>query len=405
MPQFKGPGEIIDSNEKVKINNKFKVLNVNKLKLFLQENNSEIDTQLQDLNFNDYSSDKPLTRTCAKLINYKIAALLALSMLGEEVGEEYSDIEGEIDSLCDGPCASCDSEEDYFKLNPPKRNFTQKCQNCENYKKLFLKLKEREKQCYQLRQQIKFACQHRLHQKYNQIKSVDTKLKTGIAESLHEPLMKIAQKLLMSDKKTFEQLTTLEQNLWTRFETGDIYRFLTGEKDTVLEFQYNWTSIPRLPPLGPTATPIPAPTPTTPVAPQAPPPAPVTPPDTSSSDSSSSSSPHSSPTLSTSGTQPKQRQDTTTKPNALDPSGASTSGTTPPTTISQKQNLRLRTKVDYKDLNTGASQFGRDQFRKRCSQAGASVRKSVAKIRKMSLADLFPPISRNSSSSSTASSK
>jgi hypothetical protein len=37
-PQFKGPGEIIDINDtnaKVKINNKIKVLNVNKLKIFL----------------------------------------------------------------------------------------------------------------------------------------------------------------------------------------------------------------------------------------------------------------------------------------------------------------------------------------------------------------------------------
>jgi hypothetical protein len=48
--------------------------------------------------------------------------------------------------------------------------------------------------------------------------------------------------------------------------------------------------------------------------------------------------------------------------------------------------------VDYKDLNTGASQFGRDQFKKRCSKAGASVRKSMAKVRKMFLAELFPPI-------------
>ncbi len=63
----------------------------------------------------------------------------------------------------------CDSENDYFKLNPPKRNFTQKCQNCENYKQLSIKLKEREEQCYQLNQQIKFARQHRLHQKFNQI--------------------------------------------------------------------------------------------------------------------------------------------------------------------------------------------------------------------------------------------
>jgi hypothetical protein len=71
-------------------------------------------------------------------------------MLKEE-GGYFSDIEVEIDSLCNGLCASCDSEGDYFKLNPPKHNFTQECQNCENYKKLFFKLKEREDQCHQLR--------------------------------------------------------------------------------------------------------------------------------------------------------------------------------------------------------------------------------------------------------------
>ncbi len=73
-PQFIGPGEIIDINDanaKDKINNKIKVLNVNKLKLFLQDKNSEIDTQLQDLNFHDFSSDKPLTLARAKIINYK----------------------------------------------------------------------------------------------------------------------------------------------------------------------------------------------------------------------------------------------------------------------------------------------------------------------------------------------
>jgi hypothetical protein len=69
---------------------------------------------------------------------------------------------------------------------------------------------------------------------------VATKLKTGIAESLREPLMKIAQQLLISDKRTFDQLTPTEQKLWTNFETADIYRFLTGEEDTVPEFQYNW---------------------------------------------------------------------------------------------------------------------------------------------------------------------
>jgi hypothetical protein len=161
---------------------------------------------LQDLNFNDFSSDEPLTHARAKLINYKNAAQLALIMLSEEGGA--NDIE--IDSLCNGPCASYDSEANYFKLNPPKHNFTQKCQNCENFIKLFLKLKERQEQCYQLRQQINFAHQHRLYQQFNQIKSVDTTLKTGIAESLCEPLIKIAQKLLISDKATFEHLTIIK---------------------------------------------------------------------------------------------------------------------------------------------------------------------------------------------------
>jgi hypothetical protein len=56
-PKFNGPGEIIDINDtnaKVKINNKIKVLNMNKFKLFLQEEHSEINTDLQDLNFQNF---------------------------------------------------------------------------------------------------------------------------------------------------------------------------------------------------------------------------------------------------------------------------------------------------------------------------------------------------------------
>jgi len=68
-PQFKGLGEINDTNAKEKINNKIKVLNVNKLKIFLKEDRSDIDTELKELNFNDFSSDKLLTLPRAKLIN------------------------------------------------------------------------------------------------------------------------------------------------------------------------------------------------------------------------------------------------------------------------------------------------------------------------------------------------
>ncbi len=85
--------------------------------------------------------------------------------------------------------------------------------------------------------------------------------------------MKIAQQLLISDKATFEQLTPTEKQLWTKFETADIYRFLTGEEVTVPEFQYNWTSVLKLQPLGPsTANTAPTSANTAPpVAPPAPP--------------------------------------------------------------------------------------------------------------------------------------
>ncbi len=211
---------------------------------------------------------------------------------------------------------------------------------------------------------------------------------------------------MICDKNTFEQLTIEEQQLWTNFETADIYRFLTGEEDTVPEFQYNWTTVPKLQPLGPSTTTAP-PTPANAAPPVAPPVPPIPPGSLPSSDPSTSptaSTPRSSPTPSTSGTRPKQTQPAPVPQTKPDPSGASTSGNTPKSQA-KAHNLRQRTKVDYKDLNTGASQFGRAEFRKRCSKAGASVRKSVAKVRKMSLAELFPPISQNSSSSSMASSK
>jgi hypothetical protein len=56
-PEFEGPGKIIDINDtnaKVKIGNKIKVLSIKKLKLYLQLKMSETDTKLQDSNFHDF---------------------------------------------------------------------------------------------------------------------------------------------------------------------------------------------------------------------------------------------------------------------------------------------------------------------------------------------------------------
>ncbi len=119
MPNFKGPAEIIDINDtnaKVEIGDKIKLLSVKKLKLFLQEHANENDTELQDLQFHDAHTDGPITRTHAKLIKNKEAATLALLILNEE-GENEADI----DSLCDSPCPACDAKDDYFKNNPHDR--------------------------------------------------------------------------------------------------------------------------------------------------------------------------------------------------------------------------------------------------------------------------------------------
>jgi hypothetical protein len=85
---------------------------------------------------------------------------------------------------------------------------------------------------------------------------------------------------LASEHTRLHHLSQAEQQLWNSFEKADIYEFLTGEKDCIPEFQFNWFS-PEAPairqvfpqPQPPPAVPLPA-------AQQVPPvPAPAIPPD------------------------------------------------------------------------------------------------------------------------------
>ncbi len=89
---------------------------------------------------------------------------------------------------------------------------------------------------------------------------------------------------------------------------------------------------------------------------------PASPPGSDTSALPATSSPRSSPTPSNSGTRPKQMPPPNVQQSKPDPSGASTSGTTPQAQATKSHNLRQRSKVDYKDLNTGASQFGRAEY-------------------------------------------
>jgi hypothetical protein len=125
VPNWKGPVKVIDVNDtntKIKIKNKIKVLIVSKLKHFYE--NIEKLTEKQDTkgDFNQeqdaykdvYSqaqSSGPVTRAQAKLIKYKDASELVLQSLKSEEAPTN------IDSLCDPDdhCAKCKREYNYFE--------------------------------------------------------------------------------------------------------------------------------------------------------------------------------------------------------------------------------------------------------------------------------------------------
>jgi len=60
------------------------VLNVEKLKIFLEETKSDTDTNFEGLNFKYTPIDGPIIRTQAKLIKYKEPVQLALLIPNEE---------------------------------------------------------------------------------------------------------------------------------------------------------------------------------------------------------------------------------------------------------------------------------------------------------------------------------
>ncbi len=68
-----------------------------------------------------------------------------------------------------------------------------------------------------------------------------------IKEGLCQSLLSVASKLLSSQHLTLDQLSQEEQDLWNSYDNTDIYEFLTGEKDTLPEFQFNWiTTDPKI---------------------------------------------------------------------------------------------------------------------------------------------------------------
>jgi hypothetical protein len=63
---------------------------------------------------------------------------------------------------------------------------------------------------------------------------------SAIKEELRGFPLSIASKLLASEHTRLHHLSKAEQQLWNSFKKADIYEFLTGEKDCIPEFQFNW---------------------------------------------------------------------------------------------------------------------------------------------------------------------
>jgi hypothetical protein len=71
-------------------------------------------------------------------------------------------------------------------------------------------------------------------------KDADPTKISAIKEELRGKLTSIASKLLSSQHSRLQDLSEEEQLLWKSFDNGEIYEFITGEPDTLPEFQYNW---------------------------------------------------------------------------------------------------------------------------------------------------------------------
>jgi hypothetical protein len=173
VPNWKGPGKIIDINDtnaKIKFKNKVKVLDVAKLKHFYKNIKKSVDKGGDAAQFNQ-NFNQPDT----------------------------------INTLCDpsNNCAWCESEETYLaesKMLPFQWRQLKLAEQCCKQWQLKLMKKEASK-----------------------INSAEDRCHSKVPERFREPLMKVAHKLLSRDEATFEELTPSEQKLWTSFETDQIY--------------------------------------------------------------------------------------------------------------------------------------------------------------------------------------
>jgi hypothetical protein len=295
MPKWQGPSkitEINDTNARILLaNGKTKILNVMRInKCFKHSDNSDTQNKTvsgsDELNFNSKSEfTGPVTRAMKKLLEQQNATNMAVSVLCDLSKKHCSMCEWE-QECSDNPllfdplfarqyikdrqswlinkqsmCAKCKLQLGERLLDNQAANTSssihQQCHDfsksdklpksddknfIENFPFQELNSKELIKKQNELREASNLIKTEEKARAFNQNLINDSDIKSKgdiflINEALREPLMHIANKLLGRQHLNFKQLTPPEQELWSLFEKSDIFEFLTGQKDTVPQFE------------------------------------------------------------------------------------------------------------------------------------------------------------------------
>jgi transposase InsO family protein len=279
-PKWQGPAkitEINDTNARLLMpNGKTKIYNVMRLKKFFAPSDQNTDTENRQSDLDFKSEPKitgPITRAMKKLLQQKEATDMAISVLCDlskthcsicEWEQEFSDNPLLFDPVFakryiaerkswlinkQSMCARC-------KLQFGEHLIEKNAQNAANLisaandslqnlisKQFFDEATSNDLlQVQNLIREARQASENLIsapNESENLINAQSDEIFL-ISESLREPLLNVANKLLGRQRLNFDQLAPSEQKLWTQFETSDIYKFLTGESDTVPEFCHNW---------------------------------------------------------------------------------------------------------------------------------------------------------------------
>jgi hypothetical protein len=240
-PKWLGPYKIVDlnhNNAKLEIKtNKFKIVNCSRLKPFLENKNTAVCPEENRLPqgdpglFQDTNTDfpnRPLTIALKKSIDYKNAATMAISLLQEDFECPYTFTKNYTQFCCDN-CYKAFKKMDFS--NTP--NICEKHRNLINFSQ---KTKARANSHCALIKNTKY-CKNDVDQTKNDADQIKI---SAIKEELRLKLTSIASKLLSSEHFPFWNLSEEEQHLWRQFDKEEVYKFITGEEDTLPEFQYDW---------------------------------------------------------------------------------------------------------------------------------------------------------------------